>query len=166
MGWSDSAKIPEILLVLIHKFRLLFFLITFGACLLFGVASMPTLVPLDELCQIGRLPRSSQKRVLEKVSCRGTFAWITLHALCNKVLERGAEVALQAWRWILGDQKQHLHRMNVRHGRLAGGQLNRSYAQRPDICLVIVTGLFDDLGCHPKRGADKGILLCHCGSQL
>ena len=53
----------------------------------------------------------------------------------DELLERSAEVALQLRRRVLGDEEERPHRVKVREGRLALGQLNSSDAQRPDVRL-------------------------------
>ena len=84
----------------------------------------------------------------------------------DEVLEAIRVVPLQNWRRILGDQEQHLHRVDIRVRRLAHRQLYSGDSERPDIRLLIIARLFDNLRSHPKRCANKGILLRHGGSQL
>lgn len=56
--------------------------------------------------------------------------------------------------------------MDIRIRRLAVGQLKCSDTERPDISLVVVARLLNNFGSHPKRRADKSVLLGHCGREL
>ena len=61
--------------------------------------------------------------------------------------------------------KTDLHGVQLGIGWFAFGQLNRGDSQAPDVSLVVVTALLDDLWRHPVRGPNKRVLLRREGAR-
>lgn len=77
----------------------------------------------------------------------------------------------KAWRWIARYLKQCAHRMNIRHGWIAFGQLDGRNTNRPNVTSRIVrliellfTG--DHFRCHPVRCAHAGVSPGHRCCQM
>lgn len=56
--------------------------------------------------------------------------------------------------------------MDIRIRGFAIGQFESSNSQRPNVSLLVVSRLLDNLWRHPERSANKGVLLRHSGREL
>lgn len=155
------AKVPHVLIDMLPLLNIVVLLRLMVLLVILLVRSRPPVVTLDELRQIARLLCPPNEGMLEKFSCRWPFLGVTLQAQLDEVLESLAEVAFQAWGRVLGNQKEHLHGMDIGIGWLSFGELKGRDTQRPDVSLVIVAALLDYLGGHPEWGADKCVFLGH-----
>ena len=163
----DGAKVPEVIIIGLGHVRLLLFGRSAAIVrILAGVGSDPALLALDEFGQVRRLFGSSYERMLQEFLGRRSLSGISSETQGDEILEELAEIALQHRWWVLGDEEEYLHRMNVGTGRFSVSQLECGDAQGPDIGLMIVAGLFDHLGSHPIRGTNKRVLLGHRRRQL
>ena len=104
--------------------------------------------------------------MLQEFLGRRPLSGISSETQGDEILEELAEIALQRWWRVLRDEKEYLHGMNVGTGRFSMSQLESRDPQRPDIGLMIVSGLFDHLRSHPIRGTDKRVLLGHRRRKL
>jgi hypothetical protein len=156
---SDSTKIPEVFVDRLSPHWHLIILFILGSFL--GMPDPPVLIPCNEFLQASGFPSLLDEcGVQQLLRCR-TLLRVFAQTLLNKLLERGGEVAFQNGRWILGDEKEDLHGVDIGVRRLAVCQLQRGNAQRPDIRLAVVTRLLDNLRRHPKRGSHERVLLGH-----
>jgi hypothetical protein len=69
----------------------------------------------------------------------GTFLRVPAQAKLYELLEWLGEVPSKSGRRVLGDQEQHLHRVDVGVRGVTTGQFDRRDSQRPDVCLVVIT---------------------------
>lgn len=101
----DCAKVPHVLVDVLPLLNIVVLLRLIVLFVILLVRSCPPVVSFDELRQIAGLLCPSDKRMLEKFSCRWPFLGVTLQAQLDELLEPLAEVSLQAWRRILGNQE-------------------------------------------------------------
>lgn len=126
----------------------------------------PALEPLDEFGEVGGPLGFADERVFEKLFGRRTVGRVTLEAEVDKLFKRSRKGTFELRRGVLGNEEEDLHRMKVSVGRLAHGKLDGGDAQTPNVGLEIVPALFDHLGAHPVRRADKSVFLGHGGCEL
>jgi hypothetical protein len=130
------------------------------------VRGLPTLSPLDQLSQVRRSLGLLDKRMLKHFLGRRPLPGIPLETHLDELFEWPGKAAIQGRGRILGDQKQNFHGMNICIGRISTSQLDSRDTQRPNVCFVVISGLFNDFRGHPKRRSNKSILLRHGGRQL
>lgn len=116
-------------------------------------------LPLDQFLQRLHLPCTQDEFVPQQLLRGGSLVGILDQASCNEIFEILAEGTVQPWRSVLGDVEEDLHGVDVCKRRLAIRHLDGRDSQRPYICFEVVPCLLDDLGCHPKGGADKSVAL-------
>lgn len=162
-GGSDGAKVPQILVDRLSPDGHIL-VVVLGSFL--GVPDPPVLIARDELLQTSGPASFLDEGSVEEILGRGTLLGVFAQAEVDKVLEGGGEVAFEHGRWVLGDQEEDLHGVDVGIGGLAVCQLQGGDAERPDVGLAVVARLLDDLGGHPEGGADEGVLLSHGGREL
>lgn len=122
---------------------------------------------MDELLQSLRPARITDEFVSQQLLRARTTIGILRQALGDEIFERVAVlVAFESRRRLLRDQEEHLHRVGTGMGRLAVDHFNGSNAQRPNVGLIIVPGLLDDLRGHPERRADESVALGFDVGQL
>jgi hypothetical protein len=141
-------------------------LVIFIIIVISPVRGLPTLSALDQLSQVCRSLSLLNEWMFKHLFGRRPLPGIPLQTHFDELLEWPAEVAIQARGWVLGNQKQNFHGMNICVGRISTCQLNSRDTQRPNVCFIVISRLFDDFRGHPKGRSNESILLRHRCRQL
>lgn len=127
------------------------------------MACLPSLISLDQLGQVRSPSGLADPGVFEELFGTRTFLGLLAQTKVHKIFERLAEIALELRRRVLGNEEKNFHRMDVGIRRLSVGQLQGGDTKRPDVGLVVVSRLFDNLWRHPEWSSYECILLGHSG---
>mmetsp|Transcript_14927 Transcript_14927/g.23379 ORF Transcript_14927/g.23379 Transcript_14927/m.23379 type:complete len:304 (+) Transcript_14927:248-1159(+) len=126
----------------------------------------PSVAFVDQLNERGGFASGTDKAVAKKFLGGRSLLGVLVQASSDEFFELLCEISFQFRGIVLGNQKQHSHRMKVSVRGLSLCHLDSGHTQRPDISLRVITSLFDNLRSHPERSTHKGVSLCHLICEL
>lgn len=123
---------------------------------------------VEQLAEAVEAAPALEEVVAHELGCAGARLDVDAQADGEEGLELLGQLVglLEAWGAVCGDEIECLQGLFVEVWRLGFDHFDGHDAQRPDVDLIAVLLLLDDLGCHPVRCADHGCTLGSLFSKL